>query len=365
MATSHQTTSFTDKTRDQLPDQDEKQAIVVPIRSEGDVLVARSVTLKISAPLGFSVVELTQIQTAASELATNLVRYASTGRISVKRVDKDDNPGVEITATDDGPGIEDVAQAMTDGYSTGKSLGVGLPGVKRLMDDFEIRSKLGEGTTVTTAKYRRPWIPAKKSPPCIDWAVAARSKTGEPVSGDTYVVEAFGGNGNTLVAVIDGLGHGADAAEPSRMAAEILKENAGKTVETLMRHCDEGLRRTRGAVATVVSITTRQNALQWSAIGNVEAAIVQTGGDATGKITRVIPRNGVLGLNAPRPVVNSQNLAVGDLLIMATDGIESRFPSALDMSGKPRVIAEDILRKFGKMSDDALVLVARYTGARS
>ena len=133
----------------------------------------------------------------------------------------------------------------------------------------------------------------------------------------------------------------------------------------LLRRCDEGLRRTRGAVATVVSISTRQDTLRWSGIGNVDAAIVRAGGELAEKVTRIVPRNGVLGLNAPRPLVSDQALKIGDVLVMATDGIESRFTSGLDVSGKPQKIAQDVMRRFGKTSDDALVLVARYKGAGS
>ena len=137
-ATWRQNTGIATRTGDPVPDQDENRATVVPIVSEGDVMVARRVTLKVSAPLGFSVVDLTNIETATSELATNLVRYAIAGRLSVRCVEKDDSPGIEIKATDEGPGIEDIKQAMTDGFSTGRSLGVGLPAVKRLMDEFDI-----------------------------------------------------------------------------------------------------------------------------------------------------------------------------------------------------------------------------------
>src|SRR5690349_14026421 len=104
--------------------------------------------------IGFSSGDATLIATAISELARNIVAYASKGRITLKVVNGLNRQGISVTASDDGPGILDVGQALRDGFSTSGSLGLGLPGVRRLMDEFEIVSKPGQGTKVGVKKWR-------------------------------------------------------------------------------------------------------------------------------------------------------------------------------------------------------------------
>ncbi len=108
-----------------------------------------------AAKLGFLSGDLALIATAISELARNIVQYAGTGEITVRLTEDHIKQGVVIVARDKGPGISDIKKALQDGYSTSGSLGLGLPGVRRLMDEFEIISEVGHGTTVTTIKWRR------------------------------------------------------------------------------------------------------------------------------------------------------------------------------------------------------------------
>ena len=125
------------------------------IGSDADIVVAREKGRKLAAQCGFPSTDLAVIATAISELARNIVHYAGRGAIILRLVDEKGRRGVEVVAADDGPGIPDVALAMQDGYSTSRSLGLGLPGVRRLMDEFQIASEFGKGTTVTFRKWRR------------------------------------------------------------------------------------------------------------------------------------------------------------------------------------------------------------------
>jgi len=128
---------------------------VVPISSSADIVTARQRGRALAAALGFSGSDLTVIATAISELARNIIEYATTGEIVLGQENADGRPGIVIVARDEGPGIPDVSRAMSAGYSTGLGLGLGLPGVRRLMDDFEISSDAGHGTTVSVRK----WLP--------------------------------------------------------------------------------------------------------------------------------------------------------------------------------------------------------------
>ena len=126
----------------------------VPINSDADIVVARQKGRELAVHLGFSPTDSTLIATAISELARNIVLYAKHGEIIVGAVQNASRHGIVVVARDKGPGIPNIEQAMQGGYSTSRSLGLGLPGVKRLMDQFEIVSTLGEGTTVTVRKWR-------------------------------------------------------------------------------------------------------------------------------------------------------------------------------------------------------------------
>jgi serine/threonine-protein kinase RsbT len=127
--------------------------IVVPIRSAADVVTARQMGRSLAVRFGFTGGDLTVIATAISELARNILEYATTGEILLQPVERGGRNGIAIAARDEGPGIPDVPRALQDGYSTGTGLGLGLPGARRLMDEFEIVSEVGKGTTVTVRKW--------------------------------------------------------------------------------------------------------------------------------------------------------------------------------------------------------------------
>ena len=125
----------------------------VPIRSDLDILTARQRGRAMAAEVGFSSSNLTLIATAISELARNILLYARRGEIVLSRLEENGRPGIAVKARDDGPGIPDVNLAMRSGYSTSGSLGLGLPGVQRLMDEFVIVSEPRKGTIVTAKKW--------------------------------------------------------------------------------------------------------------------------------------------------------------------------------------------------------------------
>jgi len=127
----------------------------VEIASDVDVVQARQHGRELAAGAGFSTGDQTVIAAAISEVARNILMYAKRGEISLSVVANGDQQGVVIVARDQGPGIPDVSRALQDGYSTSGGLGLGLPGARRLMDDFDIASVVGQGTTVTMRKWRR------------------------------------------------------------------------------------------------------------------------------------------------------------------------------------------------------------------
>lgn len=125
----------------------------VTIGHDSDIVTARQKGREIAVKVGFKGTDLTLIATAISEVARNILTYAKTGEIVLDSVTHGARKGIVVVADDRGPGIPNIDEAMRDGFSTGNSLGLGLPGAKRLMDEFEIQSKVGQGTTVTMRKW--------------------------------------------------------------------------------------------------------------------------------------------------------------------------------------------------------------------
>ena len=132
-----------------------KDETKIAIQRDQDIVTARHKGRALALQLGFSNSNLTLIATAISELARNILLYAKTGEMTLGVQQDNGREGLVVVAKDSGPGISDIPRAMQMGYSTSGSLGLGLPGVKRLMDDFEIVSKAGRGTTVTATKWKR------------------------------------------------------------------------------------------------------------------------------------------------------------------------------------------------------------------
>jgi len=127
----------------------------VPIRSDENIVTARQRGRALAAEMGFSSTDLVLITTAISELARNILLYAKHGEIVLERAADNGRNGIVVVARDDGPGIANIEKAMQPGFSTSGNLGLGLPGVRRLMDEVNISSRLGEGTTVTAKKWKR------------------------------------------------------------------------------------------------------------------------------------------------------------------------------------------------------------------
>jgi serine/threonine-protein kinase RsbT len=130
-------------------------ASTVLIEGDADIVAARRKVREVAQQIGFTGSDLVLIATAISEITRNIISYAKRGVMTLSAVTDGRHRGIMIVVRDEGPGIGDIEQAMRDGFSTGKSLGLGLPGARRLMDDFEIVSMVGEGTTVTMSKWLR------------------------------------------------------------------------------------------------------------------------------------------------------------------------------------------------------------------
>jgi serine/threonine-protein kinase RsbT len=127
----------------------------LPVRTSEDVVTVRTSVRKLAAELRFGIVDQTKIVTAASEIARNTLDYGRGGELRMEAVDNGIKKGLRLIFADNGPGIRDISQALTDGFTSGNGMGLGLGGTRRLMDEFDIASKVDEGTTVTITKWSR------------------------------------------------------------------------------------------------------------------------------------------------------------------------------------------------------------------
>jgi negative regulator of sigma-B (phosphoserine phosphatase) len=197
----------------------------------------------------------------------------------------------------------------------------------------------------------------------IEWAVAGRPFPGQTQSGDLHVV-APRPNG-ALIAAIDGLGHGSEAATAAVEAASVLTTAPADDIVELMRRCDGALRHTRGAVMSVAAIDHSDNSLTWGGIGNVNGVILRDDVRRGPPRQRLAPRPGIIGSGIARPTSERTNIYAGDVLVFATDGVTSSFADSLeaDRSESAQRMANRIVEEYWAQRDDVLVLVARYRGA--
>jgi phosphoserine phosphatase RsbX len=179
-------------------------------------------------------------------------------------------------------------------------------------------------------------------------------------SGDVHAVVPF--DHGVLVALIDGLGHGVEAAVAANEAARVLRERAGEPLPELLQACHEALRRTRGAVMSLACFDGRRSSMAWAGVGNVEGFLLRASGAAQPPRESIGLRGGVIGFQLPSLRASVLPVSAGDTLVLATDGIRSGFAADLDARGTPQQIAEAIFRRHARGSDDALVVVARYLG---
>ncbi len=194
----------------------------------------------------------------------------------------------------------------------------------------------------------------------IDWGVATLTLPGERESGDLHLVKPV--RAGVLVSVVDGLGHGAEAAAAARAAVAALSRHAQESVLPLLQRCHQALAGTRGAVVSVALFDRADGSMTWLGVGNVEGVLLYAdAGERRGR-ERLVTRGGIVGSELPPLRAEVLAVAPGDTLILATDGIQSGFADDLAVEAPPQQLADQILTRSGKRTDDALVLVARYVG---
>jgi phosphoserine phosphatase RsbX len=195
-------------------------------------------------------------------------------------------------------------------------------------------------------------------PAQLELGIAERPLPGEARSGDRAVLAGL--PGGALVAAIDGLGHGGEAADAAEAAAEVLARHPDADPAVLLQECHRALSRTRGAVMTLAWFDLVSGRLSWTGVGNVEGRLVHPAAGPTAPTEGALTKGGVVGYNLPSIRVTSAELTHGDVMVLATDGIGSSFAQAIAPGSSAQSIANRILADHAKGADDALVVVVRY-----
>src|SRR6266404_1100900 len=202
-------------------------------------------------------------------------------------------------------------------------------------------------------------LDCEQTRPLMECGVSAVTLAGERESGDSHLVKPF--QGGMLVAVVDGSGHGSEAAVAARIAISLLEEHAREGVITLIRRCHERLRGTRGLVMTLASFNGVENTMTWVGVGNIEGRLLRRGASLNTRLNTseetLLLRAGVVGYRLPNLRATVTPVAPGDLVILTTDGIRCDFGGEFALEDQPERIAEHISSHHCKGTDDGLVLV--------
>ena len=186
---------------------------------------------------------------------------------------------------------------------------------------------------------------------------------GQGESGDQHLVCC--NRSGILIAAIDGIGHGGEAASAAKAAVSILKAGAEEPVISLMQRCHEGLRSTRGVVLSLASIDQEQGMMTWAGVGNVQGALMRAGAHKGSVQEVLLLRGGVVGSQLPALQAAVLPVAKGDTLVFVTDGIRGDFAEGLSSLESPQRAADRMLERHCRGNDDALVLVVRLTGVQA
>lgn len=198
---------------------------------------------------------------------------------------------------------------------------------------------------------------------CCDYAVAGRAFPGQRRSGDGALVLAA--DGGVLIAVVDGLGHGEAAAQAADSALRVIREHAGEALPLLVERCHRRLLATRGVALVLAAVDAGRSTLSWLGVGNVEAVLIGVRhGDGAARYW-LTNRGGVVGYRLPPVALRQVAILPGDLLLIATDGIDQGFVPARPPVGSAADLARRILDEHGRGNDDALILVMRWLGCEA
>ncbi len=330
---------------------------VVPVLDDSSIGEARRAATSLVDGVDENVVG--RIAIVASELATNLARHARDGALFLRRIGPDEgHPGaLELVAADRGPGMADVSECLRDGFSTGGTSGVGLGAISRMTEGFDIYSRPGKGTIVVCRVPVASWPENHFVDQRMVLGATCIPYPGERVCGDGWVTHARP-DGKFLMMLVDGLGHGPQAAFAADTAVAAFRYalQRSATPAELIHATHGALRPTRGAAVAIAEIDPIAHVVHFTGVGNITATILSE------QNQNLVSHNGIVGHQMSRVREFSYAWPVGATLVMHTDGLLSRWtfdehPGLL--SRHPSMLTTVLYREHTRGRDDATVLATR------
>lgn len=326
--------------------------MIQEVADSSHVSLVRRMAVDLAGKLQFSEAKSGQVALVATEMATNLIKHGAGGQISLSQYDGIQGGRLELLSLDSGAGIADVARAMEDGYSSAGSAGSGLGAIRRQSDEFAIYSRPQQGTVIM-ARFKSGGSAGGPSNAVV-CAVTA-PYPGEQACGDAWAC-ASPPAGTTMI-LVDGTGHGAEAARAAETAIAVFRKNSSETCTALAEIIHRALLPTRGAAVGIARIDETQRLVRFVGVGNIAGAVTSSAG-----VRRMVSQNGIAGHVAPRIREFTYSYDAHPAVILHSDGLSAkwdlaRYPGLA--SGHPSLIAGVLFRDFRRGRDDATVAVLR------
>lgn len=325
----------------------------IPIEGESAAAEARREATALALTLGFDETAKGKVAIVVTEIATNIAKHAKRGQLLLRALERNGVAVIEVLGLDQGPGMANVGDCLRDGYSTAGSPGTGLGAMTRLADEFDIYSAEGKGTALVARLWSRQ-LPAVNRLNSLEIGVVCLAKPGEVACGDAWAIECY--TNHCLIVVVDGLGHGSDAALASMEALKTLQRHSTAAPAELIEFAHGALRSTRGAAMAVARLGPDKE-VRFAGIGNISGVIL-----APLSNRHMVSHNGIVGHEVRRIQEFFYPWSRDSLLLMHSDGIATHwnldhYPGLINRH--PSLIAGVLSRDFARGRDDLTVLVIK------
>ncbi len=329
----------------------------VPIDDASRVGEARRHAAQAAAEMAWNEVDAGRVALVVTELGTNLLRHARKGRLLI--ASRPQMHEIEVVSIDEGPGIENLALSMQDGHSSGSTPGTGLGAVRRLADEFDIHSSVPEGTVCVARVREARGRGAAEVPGAQRVQIGALCLPApyESVSGDAWAASVSPEGDNFNLLLVDGLGHGPEAAKAAQAATEAFAEAPGREVRDALQQLHQRLQSTRGAAVCVLKLDTEGESIAWSGAGNIVGRVLSGIFDKG-----ILTQHGTAGMQIRKPEAATMELPPHALVVLHSDGIETRWQADRIrplLQKDPTLVAAVLLRDHTRHRDDATVVVLR------
>jgi anti-sigma regulatory factor (Ser/Thr protein kinase) len=319
----------------------------ISIVDQASISEARELVRARGSALGLSALATEKLAAAVSELAHNQLAHAVRGEVGLRATERAGVAGLEVVAADRGKGISDPGEALRGTLRAAGSLGVGLSAAARQVDELDLDIRWGAGSCISVRCFVSP---VRRS----ELGILARAHPDETTIGDTAI--ALRAGDRLTLGVVDGLGHGPLAREPADRALDVIMRQSSDPVDDQLRAIHRALVGTRGAVMALARIGDR---LEHAGVGNISTRVIGLDGVARPLASTA----GTLGSVLPRRIhVDDLALQPGELVVMSSDGLSSRVDLTHEpamLRQHPIVIAQHLLSRFTRGTDDAIVAVVR------